>query len=89
MLNRGTARYNYYDHAILDAKVFTVDTTALYRVFHISKDNTTWGEPVTFIGFHKSTDDGLSWQQIVGRNQANVDNNQSGIQTHILSLIHI
>lgn len=85
MLNRGTTRYNYYDDAILDAKVFTVDTTALYRIFHISKDNTAWGDPVTYIGFQKSTDNGVTWSQIVGRNQANLPNNQQGIQTHIIN----
>lgn len=85
MLNRGTARYNYYDNAILDAKVFTVDTTALYRIFHISKDNTAWGDPVTYIGIQKSVDNGDTWSIIVNRNQANLPNNQQGIQTHIIN----
>ena len=85
MLNRGTARYNYYDNAILDAKVFTVDTTALYRIFHISKDNTAWGDPITYIGIQKSVDNGDTWSIIVNRNQANLPNNQTGVQTHIIN----
>ena len=87
LLNRGSTRYRYFDEAILDVRVSrpVQDLNALYRIFHISKDNTAWGDPVTYIGFQKSTDNGATWNQIVGRNQANIANGQSGIQTHFIT----
>ena len=84
-LNRGTTRYSYYDNAILDLKVHYADTNALYRIYHISKDNTAWGNPVTYIGIQKSVDNGATWSIIINRNQANLDNNQTGIQTHVIT----
>lgn len=84
-LNRGTTRYSYYDNAILDLKVHYADTNALYRIYHISKDNTAWGNPVTYIGIQKSVDNGATWSIIINRNQANLDNNQTGVQTHVIT----
>lgn len=84
-LNRGSTRYSYYDNAILDAKVHYADTNALYRIYHISKDNTAWGNPVTYIGIQKSVDNGATWSIIINRNQANLENNQKGVQTHVIT----
>ena len=87
LLNRGSTRYEYYDKAILDVRVSrpVQDLNALYRIFHISKDNTAWGDPITFIGIHKSTDNGATWNQIIGRNHSNIENGQTGIQTHFIT----
>lgn len=85
LLNRGEDRYEAYDNSVLDVKVHYAEPNALYRIYHISKDNTAWGEPVTFISIQKSVDDGATWSFIVNRNHANLENNQKGVQTHVIS----
>lgn len=85
MENRGSDRLAWLDNAILDLKVHYADTDAIYRISHISKDNTAWGNPLTFFQIDKSFDNGLNWSLLIARNAANISNNQSGVKTHVIT----
>ena len=81
----GEKRYTPIENAVLDVVVFGAEVGALYRVHHVSKDNDAWGEPVTFIAFQKSVDDGVTWNYVIQRNQANLENGQTGIKSYAIT----
>jgi len=84
MQSKDGTRYSVFDNAVLDVKVHYADTNALYRLKHISKDNTSWGAAVTFVTIDKSLDGGETWVQLHGRGAANFENGQTGIKAHVV-----
>lgn len=81
---RNSKRNVAYEDGILDIVVHYADSDALYKIVHISKDNTAWGDPLTFVQITKSTDGGDTWNQIFGRGHADFPNNQTGVKSHII-----
>lgn len=87
--NRGTEENGRFNNGFLDIKVHNAQEGAIYRVSHVSKDNTTWGAAVTFFEIGRSVDDGASWKTLIARGNLNLPNNQSGVKTHTLTLNNI
>ena len=73
-----------YNDSFLDVLVHYADSDALYRINHVSKNNTTWGTPTTFIQIQKSVNGGTTWENIVARNEANISGPATGIKTHVI-----
>ena len=87
--NRGTEENGRFNNGFLDIKVHHAQEGAIYRVSHVSKDNTAWGAAVTYFEIGRSVDDGTTWQVLIARGNLNLPNNQSGVKTHTLTLNNI
>lgn len=86
LLNRGASSYSRIENAFLEAKVSMAKPGLIYRVAHVSKNNTAWGSPITFFEIGMSSNNGESWEVINARGQNLEENNQTGIQTHIVEI---
>lgn len=87
--NRGTTENTRFNSGFLDIKVYHAEEGAIYRVSHVSKDNTTWGAAVTYFEIGKSVDDGATWEVLTSRGNLTLPNDQSGVKTHTLTLSNI
>lgn len=86
---RSGQKYPLFENAFLDVKVYNAEEGAIYRISHISKNNTTWGDPITFIEVGKSFDNGASWDVIISRGKLTLPNNQTSVKSHVLTINEI
>ena len=71
-----------HDDAVYEMYIMNAEQDAMYKLTDISKDNTNWGTPVTYIRVMKSVDGGENWVVVNTRGDANLPNGQTGIKSH-------
>ena len=86
---RSGQKYSIFENAFLDAKVYNAEEGAIYRISHVSKNNTAWGDPITFMEIGKSFDNGSTWDVIISRGKLTLPNNQTSVKSHVLTLNEI
>lgn len=74
-----------FNDGILDLKVHNAEKGALYKIVQLSKNGTAFGSPSTFITFDKSLNGGATWQPLIQRLHAPLENNQRGIKEHLIT----
>lgn len=74
-----------FNDGVLDLKVHNAGKGALYKIVQLSKNGTAFGSASTYITFDKSINGGSTWQPLIQRLHAPLDNNQKGIKEHLIT----